>query len=64
MFVPVRYSYTSNILIITSRRVRYIYEVIMGNKHEVLWSKAKLWGPQPPEAIGGPGAVFGDFCIF
>jgi len=39
----------------------------MGNKHEVLESKAKLWGlgakPQPPEIRGRGGGVpaFGDF---
>jgi len=36
------YWYYTRILITTSRRV--FYESIMGNKHEVLSFKAKLWG--------------------
>jgi len=40
MFAP---AWTMLVLIMTSRSGRYIYEFIMGNKHEVLGSKAKLW---------------------
>jgi len=40
MFVPVLYSYTYN----DKQALTVFYEFIMENKHEVLESKAKLWG--------------------
>jgi len=59
----------TGILIITNRHIPTVfYEFIIGNKHEVLGSKTKLWesGAKPhlTEAIGDleaepPG--FGDF---
>jgi len=60
MFVLVLYSYT------------LIYEFIIGNKHEVLGSKAKLWGlgAKPPPARSNRGywgeapSVWRFFCIF
>jgi len=57
MFVTVLYSYIYNNK--QARTVIYIF--IIGNKHEVLGSKAQLHGglgrsPQPPKAIVGLGA--------
>jgi len=46
MFIPVLYNNKQAHI-----GVWYIYEFIMGNKHEVLRSKAKVWGsgaPCPP----------------
>jgi len=67
------YRFYACIFIITSRPYG-IYEFMMGNKLEVVRSKAKLWGsggeapaPQLPEAIGGLGVeapVLGDFLFF
>jgi len=44
------YRFNTRILTITSRRV--FYEFIMGNKHEILGLKTKLWGleAKPPAA--------------
>jgi len=59
IFVLVLYSYI------------HISEFIIGKKHKVLGSKAKLWGlgakPQPPEAkegLGAPPKCLAIFCNF
>jgi len=56
MFVPVLYSYTYN-----DKQARMVfYKFKMGNKHEILRSKAKLWG-SGGEATGsnrGSGGIF------
>jgi len=47
--------------------MRVFYEFIMGNKHEVLGFKAKLWGPggkRSNKRSGGGDPSFGDFCRF
>jgi len=50
------YQYYIRILIIINRSV--FYEFIMGNKHEVLGFKTKLWRSE------GGAPIFGDFCSF
>jgi len=54
MFVSVLYPFTYN----NKQAYTIFYEFIVGNKYEVLESKAKLWvfRAEPP--------VFGDFCSF